>query len=288
VSTWEPVSERLLPVERLSADTLDAASSTPFIWSDLVIDTIHGSEETLSVLIERVVSVHILEMRSTTAHESLRALRELRPELVIIPTLHVAPDEFAEAQSVHYSLLGRQRPRPVFVPGWKARDRTVPAPGSALTKFLNPLAHELEGEPEETWPKKALAHFGAAEEKSQWADKIGLLYSLAGTAAALGISRVQLRQAADTRLLLALESSEGELLFPAGQLRQDGKISRGIHWILGQLDDEVIDRYTLAAWLNQRHEDLDDLSVWDVMRDSESLPNTVRALVAELRASISQ
>src|SRR5688572_9511330 len=84
-------------------------------WSDYVLETIHTAREVMSLLVERVVSVHILEMRSTTTQESLRALRELRSEFIVTPALRVVPGELIEAQTVYHYTHTSQRPRRVFV-----------------------------------------------------------------------------------------------------------------------------------------------------------------------------
>jgi hypothetical protein len=282
VTSWEVTDDATVSFDSV----VDATQGV--VWRDLAIDTVQGVGEPLSVLIERVVSVQILEMRSTSTQESLRAIRELRGELVITPALHILPSELVEAQTVYHSLIASERRRPIFVSHARVVEDVGEHSAPPWVGFLGPLANELAGAPEETWRERSLAYLGGAEEKSPWADAIGLLYSSLGIAAALGLPEAEISNAVEDGLLLVVESSAGERLFPAAQVRRDSRVVRGLQWILGQLDEEAIDRYTLAAWMNQKHEDLDDLSVWDVLRESEDVSDAVRNLVFEFRTSLSR
>ncbi len=282
-TTWGQPSEEF----EVDADGLGATPTSTLVWNDLAMETITVSGETLPVLFEWVVRAQILEMRSTTAKESRRALREL-PTKFRITTRDVVVDERSEEQSVYHYVTGLQPPPFRFVSSGGRRERELPPHDEALAEFLGPLARELGNEPEANWRGTTFKYLETMEEKSPWADAVGLLYSRAGIGAALGIPDSQLSSAIKQRLLLTLETIDGQLLFPASQVRRDGKLVRGLPWVLSQLGEELVDRYTLAAWLHQGRERFAGLSVWETLQDNEDLPDSVRELVSEFRTSISR
>jgi hypothetical protein len=122
-----------------------------------------------------------------------------------------------------------------------------------------------------------------APEKSPWASSIGPVYTVSGMASALGWETGDVESARRHNDLFAIETVEGSWLFPARQISVDGSVVRGLRWILTRL--RRLDRYTIAAWLNENRESLAGRSIWDVIDDSESLSSEVRSLVEERASS---
>ena len=82
----------------------------------------------------------------------------------------------------------------------------------------------------------------------------------------LGWSTGGLDQAVDLHEVLSIQTPDGERYFPVYQVC-DGRIVRGLRWILNSLPDEVLDRQTLSAWLNASRSNLDGRSIWEILRE---------------------
>ncbi len=232
----------------------------------------------------QLVSSHILEMPETSTQENLRALDEIRTDFIFYVANARKVGGF-ESQSVQLT--------PRIYDLQPLVDSSLPTMWSsnriqALGSFLNSIVAVIHEAPEAHWRNEALKHLSLADEESPWAEALGLLYSLPGMSAVMGVPADELVQAVEKRILLGLRSSEGDLLFPAAQLRRDGKLVRGLQWILANLAEDIVDSYTVAGWLNMPHEALGGSSVWERLADSAALPGEVHSLVESFKRTLAE
>lgn len=239
------------------------------------------------VAAKRAISVQIVDMQDSSAAASRRALRLLLDDYFFsAPEAHLV-SKSGDGQTIELAeILGGLRHR------FPSHGRSIvpSAMPDALQRFIEPIVSKLENRPEHEWHAAAVKVL--ADEwlptASPWAEAIGPLHSLTGMSAALGLKQEALQALCERNSVFAITSTEGDLIFPVGQIRPDGKLVPGLTWILNQLTDDIIDRYTLAAWLNRPQETLGGTSVWDTLTKANDLPDDVVQLVRDLRASTLQ
>ena len=123
-------------------------------------------------------------------------------------------------------------------------------------------------------------------EKSPWADAVGPLYTETGFAALLDWPIKEVELAAERGQILFLLSEEGKRLFPAAQVAENGQIASGLPWILRELSADLVDRYTLAAWLNASRDNLSRQSIWSVLHDEKGIPTNVREMTQRWKSAL--
>jgi hypothetical protein len=122
-------------------------------------------------------------------------------------------------------------------------------------------------------------------KRQSWAAAIGAVYSDRGLADVLGWTHDQIVRASRSGDIFYVESAEGRYLYPAGQISKENVIVPGLRRMLTLLNPDVIDRYSLAAWFNVEREELNGMSVWDVLGGAGTVPEKVWEMVSSLRQS---
>ena len=123
-------------------------------------------------------------------------------------------------------------------------------------------------------------------EKSPWAEAVGPLYTESGFAALLDWPIHEVELAAARGQILFLVSEEGQRLFPAAQVAENGRVASGLPWVLRKLSADLVDRYTLAAWLNARRENLNDQSIWSTLHGETGIPTIVREMTLRWKSAL--
>lgn len=239
------------------------------------------------VAAKRAILVQIVDMQEGSAAASRRVLRLLLDDYLFSAPEARLVSKSGDGQTIELAeILGGLRQR--FASHGR---RVVPsAMPDALQRFIELIVSKLADRPEHEWRAAAIETFADAwtPTESPWAEAIGPLHSLTGMSAALALKQDALQALCDRNSVFAITSTEGDLIFPVGQIRPDGKLVSGLTWILNQLTDDIIDRYTLAAWLNRPQETLGGTSVWNTLAKADDFPDHVVQLVRGLRASALQ
>lgn len=252
--------------------------------ADFELLTIQDASEQVRVFVEWVVSIHILDDRRTSIQSSVRALGgivgiELGHRLPY-PLLHdLLPSAswpkllpLVDLPSRHYEDLLEA-----------THDRNL----KAAREYLEPYAEQLSTTPAETWDAQRSSGFEPTE-KSPWADAIGPLLTTRALMAALRMPQEQLDELVRLNLVLSIRDSDSQLLFPAAQLHRRGTIVCGLSWILGRLSEDLVDRYTLAAWLNSAKKELGGMTVWKAIREQDDVTPEIERLVERFRSAVSR
>jgi len=122
-------------------------------------------------------------------------------------------------------------------------------------------------------------------KESEWASAVGPVYSIEGFASALGLKSSEVIALSRSSQVLSFDTVDGDQVFPAGQI-DSGRVLRGIPWLLGELNLDLVDRYSLAIWLNQSREELNGRSIWDDLRGEGKVLDSTRSLVARFKTSL--
>jgi hypothetical protein len=249
---------------------------------DYEIGSVFTGLEQLPAFIEYIVSIHILEDRSTTAAESLRAAREVWSKFRSSRELPVkSRREFGRLGAVVYVSHDSTHPVGLLVRAISPPALTISGAVGATLELQDAIFRYEDLSPQQTQQaREALER--PRPSKSPWADAVGPLYTSGGIAAALDISLDQADELSRLGALMSLTTSDGQTLYPVAQIGRTGQVVRGLQWILRELDG-IVDRYTLAAWLNAPSEELAGQSVWTALRDSEVVPSVVKELVRQFR-----
>jgi hypothetical protein len=85
--------------------------------------------------------------------------------------------------------------------------------------------------------------------RSALSDAVGPVYRQAGLAKACGCSRQAVSEWVKLRRVLALTTSDGVIVIPAGQLDANLRPLRGLADVLRVLTPDVVDEWMLASWL---------------------------------------
>jgi hypothetical protein len=125
-----------------------------------------------------------------------------------------------------------------------------------------------------------------APKKVSWADAIGLVYSEEGFMREVGWKSANLDVARERGIVLSIETSDGARVYPAEQILPGGSIVQGVSFVLSQLSEDVVDRYTLTAWMNAKRPELGGKNVWEELRSTSGVPGSVKRLVRIFRGSL--
>lgn len=113
------------------------------------------------------------------------------------------------------------------------------------------------------------------EKTRVWKDLVGPADDTVGTLRTLGISEPELTDLVDRRMLLAVTTSDGKVLFPMFQF--DGlEMLAGLPDVMAVFAGVPVDDWTLASWLLAPSDSLEGLSVVDWLRAGRD-PASVRA-----------
>lgn len=108
----------------------------------------------------------------------------------------------------------------------------------------------------------------APAQRSKWADAIGPVFSAERAASLLSMSPRATAAAAEAGALLGIKMrASGSYVYPVGQFI-GREVPVATTWVLAELHPGLVDRSTLAAWMNTEHPDLDGETVWDHIRAS--------------------
>lgn len=138
------------------------------------------------------------------------------------------------------------------------------------------------GSPEEL----AARMVAAVPEPSPWDQLVGPVYTTGKVTALLGVSRQAVAERRSRRSILALETSDGAVVYPAFQFHQ-GALLPGLPKLLRRFPLETVDGWTLAAWLVAPQPGLEGRSVVEWLREGGD-PGPVEALAAEQAARYSR
>ena len=118
---------------------------------------------------------------------------------------------------------------------------------------------------------------------SPWWVGIGPVYSIDGTAKRLNLSTIEVENLIQDNRLLAVQAADtGAWLVPCAQLINGGAtIPEAIPWVLERLPEAIVDRATLAAWMNIQNLHLDGNTIWNLLASSPNgeLTDEVKDLV---------
>ena len=123
------------------------------------------------------------------------------------------------------------------------------------------------------------------ETKSQspWWKGIGPVYSVDRVARRLNLSKQEVDELILNNKLLAVQAADtGAWFVPCAQLINGGTtIPKAIPWVLERLSDTIVDRATLAAWMNIQNLHLDGKTIWNLLASSPNgeLTDDVKELV---------
>ncbi len=123
------------------------------------------------------------------------------------------------------------------------------------------------------------------ETKSQspWWKGIGPVYSVDSVARRLNLSKQEVDELILNNKLLAVQAADtGAWFVPCAQLINGGTtIPKAIPWVLERLSDTIVDRATLAAWMNIQNLHLDGKTIWNLLASSPNgeLTDDVKELV---------
>jgi hypothetical protein len=223
---------------------------------------VHLPEHQATAIWERVVHYHVIITRPMPADAYVeRAAKVLPPHL---EDLRHESRRSAAAREAYSRALSRHEP--------------------LVQKVLDLVAETPGATPE------ALAREMVRKQarKSPWAAAIGPLYSIDAVSAELAMDRKSVKVAEESGALLAIQSQEGDLLFPVAQFDDEGRPLSGVRWIISQLPPNLIDRYMLASWLNKPRSELDNLTPWAEMRRESEVSERLRDLVRSFRHRMRQ
>ncbi len=97
---------------------------------------------------------------------------------------------------------------------------------------------------------------------SAWDEAIGPFYTTSSVGAILGgISRQAVADRRRRHTIFALQTSEGDWVYPTFQFRPDGSVISALGSIQQHLADDLVDGWTLAGWLTANHARLGGVSV---------------------------
>ena len=154
-------------------------------------------------------------------------------------------------------------------------------PNSA--RFLKWVAHTfLSNKTDEPERNLRRALDSSAVAKSDWADAVGLLYTESSFAALLDWPSREVEDAGRRNQLMFLVSEEGDRLYPAAQVNK-GRVVPGLPWVLNELSTDLVDRYSLAAWMNVARDEFQGHNVWFRLTEDD-IPVQVRAMVSRWKA----
>ncbi len=118
---------------------------------------------------------------------------------------------------------------------------------------------------------------------SPWWVGIGPVYSIDGTAKRLNLSTAEVENLIKNNKLLAVQAADtGAWFVPCAQLINGGTaIPEAIPWVLERLPEAIVDRATLAAWMNIQNLHLDGKTIWNLLASSPNgeLTDEVKDLV---------
>ena len=123
------------------------------------------------------------------------------------------------------------------------------------------------------------------ETKSQspWWKGIGPVYSVDRVARRLNLSKQEVDELILNNKLLAVQAADtGAWFVPCAQLINGWTtIPKAIPWVLERLSDTIVDRATLAAWMNIQNLHLDGKTIWNLLASSPNgeLTDDVKELV---------
>jgi len=136
-----------------------------------------------------------------------------------------------------------------------AADRWLDTLLQGLRVELEPTVREhlRLGQPPTDRPLDQLVRMMAAPipRPSPWNDSIGPFYDAAGVRHLLGVTRQALAQQRTRRTILALETSDGHLLYPTFQFDEHRRVLPGLADVLAAVPAGAVDDWTLASWLNR-------------------------------------
>lgn len=117
---------------------------------------------------------------------------------------------------------------------------------------------------------------------SAWDRVVGPFYSTSGVAVLLGgVSRQAVADRRRRSTIFALQTTEGDWVYPAFQFDSHLSIYHALGSIQQRLPETVIDGWTLAGWLTAPQAGLEGSSVVEWVHDGGDA-DTVEALIAEL------
>ncbi len=204
----------------------------------------------LPAVIEYVVSMHILEDRSTSTAQSLRAVKEA----ITSPVRFIAGAWQNQLQLYqnqfhrwHSYDLARSPGEYIFLSQYS--NRILPnllmtllssfEAAHATTIEVSDALYRSHEAPERTLQQVQDQLDRPTPRKSPWADALGPLYTSTGLAAVLNMPVEQLKQSVELGALCAIPTEDGETLFPVAQVTKDGHILRGLQWIILELRDLI-------------------------------------------------
>jgi hypothetical protein len=119
--------------------------------------------------------------------------------------------------------------------------------------------------------------------RSALGDAVGPVYRQAGLARACGCSRQAVSEWVKHRRVLALTTSDGVVVVPAGQLDANLRPLRGLADVLRVLTADVVDDWMLASWLTTPQATLRNRSVLEWLAAGSSLPQALAVAEAARR-----
>ena len=110
------------------------------------------------------------------------------------------------------------------------------------------------------------------------------MYTATRVATLLDIALENVQHSIEHNAMLAIKpKNSANFLLPVAQFR-DGEVAPAMTWILAQLTESMVDRPTLAAWMNAAHPDVDDLTIWEALKLSGGeLTDQIRGAVVDFR-----
>jgi len=103
---------------------------------------------------------------------------------------------------------------------------------------------------------------------SAWDEAIGPFYTTSSVGAILGgISRQAVADRRRRHTVFALQTSEGDWVYPAFQFRSDGSVISALGSMQQRIADGLVDGWTLAGWLTANHASLGGVSVVEWIRN---------------------
>lgn len=116
-----------------------------------------------------------------------------------------------------------------------------------------------------------------------WKDAIGTVYSVDSVARRLNLQKQEVEELILNNKLLAVQAADtGAWFVPCAQLINGGAtIPEAIPWVLERLPEAIVDRATLAAWMNIQNLHLDGKTIWNLLASSPNggLTDEVKDLV---------
>lgn len=109
----------------------------------------------------------------------------------------------------------------------------------------------------------------AAVAGQVWSEHLGPLFDTDGVAALLGgVTKQAVSDRVRRRRLLALRTGSGRLVYPAFQF--DGRhVVAGIAEVLGRLEPDDAEAWTVASWLNTPDPELDGRTPVEALRSGD-------------------